>query len=189
MSEFAAYWTQLHPDAPPVAHILRQVETETWVRFHSLPMSKRYAESKREKWVVLNRANKLASRVLGENSPCWLVQAEPDYGDAANDADAYGTIAEYQLAFEFEHPRSEGDDCGYRIFARPVFWSAGAFNDLISKRADYRLRMPTMWVSTATGKAFAPYDGGSDLFLQTADEVTELKREFSDWLSEDPVGL
>jgi hypothetical protein len=137
---------------------------------------------------VLDRANKLASRVLGENSRCWLVQAEPDYRDAANDADAYGTISEYRLAFEYEHPPSE-DNCGYRIFAAPVVWSAGAFNDLIAKRADDQLRLPTMWVSATAGTAFTPYDGGSDLFLRTADEVAKLKREFSDWLSDHPEGL
>jgi hypothetical protein len=160
----------------------------TWVRFHSLPLSKRYAESNREKWTVLDRANKLASRVLGESSRCWLVQAEPEYGDAANDADACGTISEYGLAFEFEHPASE-DDCGYRIFAAPVDWAAGAFNDLISKRADDELPLPTMWISVVTGAAFAPYDGGSDLFLQTEEEAVKLKREFSTWLSDHPEGL
>ena len=171
-----------------MAHALRQVERDTWVRFHSLPLSQRYATSTREKWMVLERANKLASRVLGEGSRCWLVQAEPDWGDAANDSDAYGTISQYQLSFAFEHPPLE-DDCGYRIFAGPVVWSAGAFNDLISKRADDELPLPTMWVSVETGAAFAPYDGGSDLFLPTAAQVAALRSEFSDWLSDHPEGL
>ena len=187
MSEFASQWARFHPVGPPVAHILRQAEPETWVRFHSLPLSKRYATSKREKLIVLDRANKLASKVLGENSRCWLVQAKYDYGDAANDADAYGTIAEYRLNFEFKHPPFE-DDCAYRIFAARVIWSAGAFNDLISKLADDELRH-IMWVSVATGAAFAPYDGGTDLFLRTAAKVAKLKVEFSDWLSDHPDGL
>ena len=188
MSQFASHWAMFHPKGPPVAHLLREAERETWVRFHSLPLSKRYATSKREKWTVLDRANKLASRVLGENARCWLVQAEPDPGDAANDADAYETISEYQLNFEFEHPSSE-DDCAYRIFVAQVTWSAGAFNDLISKRADDELPLPTMWVSLESGAAFAPYDGGSDLFLGSADDVAKLKREFAAWLSADPDGL
>ncbi len=137
---------------------------------------------------MLERANQLASCVLKQNSHCWLVQAEPDYGDAANDADAYGTIAEHRLNFEFEYPPSD-DECGFRIFAAPVIWSDGAFNDLIAKLADDELRMPTMWVSLATGAAFAPYDGGTDLFLSTSDEVAKLRREFADWLSDHPEGL
>jgi hypothetical protein len=184
MNKFASDWTRFHPKGPPVARILRQAEPERWVRFHWLPLSKRYATSQREKWTVLDRANKLASRVLGENSCCWLVQAERDYGDAANDADTYGTIAEYRLTFEFEYPRLE-DDCTYRVFAAPVNWAAGAFNDLITKRADDALP-PILWVSATTGAAFAPYDGGTDLFLPTAAEVANLKREFSDWLSDHP---
>jgi hypothetical protein len=46
-----------------------------------------------------------------------------------------------------------------------------------------------MWVSATTGAVFAPYDGGTDLFLPTADDVASLKREFSDWLSDHPGGL
>jgi len=188
MSEFVSLWKRHHPTAPPVAHVLRKAERYTWVRFHSLPLSKRYATSKREKWMVLDRANKLANRVLGESSRCWLVQAEPDYGDAANDADLYGTIRQYRLEFQFEHPAPE-DDCNYRIFAAPVVWSAGTFNDLIAKRADDQLPLPTLWVSVETGAAFAPYDGGSDLFLPNPGDVDDLKREFSDWLSDHREGL
>jgi hypothetical protein len=140
-------------------------------------------------WTILDRANQLASRVLGEGSQCWLVQAEPDWSDAANDEDRYGTFRQYRLEFSFEHPPTEAADCGYRIFAAPVIWSAGDFDDLISKRADDELRMPTMWVSMETGAAFAPYDGGCDLFVPTPGDVTKLKREFGDWLSDHPDGL
>ena len=170
-----------------VAHILRHAEPERWVRLHSLPLSKRYATSKREKWTVLDRANKLASNVLGENSRCWLVHAGPHYEGAANDADAYLRIADYRLKLEFEHSSVE-DDCAYRIFAAPVIWSVGAFDNLISKCADDE-RPPTMWVSVMTGAAFAPYDGGTDLFLPTAAAAATLKCEFSDWLSNHPDGL
>lgn len=187
MSEFASKWTRFHPLGPPIAHILRNAEPKTWVRFHSLPLSKRYATSKREKWTVLERANKLASNILGENSPCWLVQVEYDYGGAANDLDVYGTIAKYRLSFEFKLPSLE-DECDYRVYVGPVVWSAGAFDDIITKVADDEVHQ-VMWVSVATGAVFAPYDGGADLFVPTASEVAKLKGEFSDWLSAHPDGL
>lgn len=188
MTEFTSLWALHHPTGPPIAHLLRQVERETWVRFHSLPMSKRYAESMVEKRVVLDRANKLATRVLGAGSRCWLVHSEPDHGEAVNDIDAYGTINQYRLEFQFDHAAIE-DECVYQVFAAPVVWTAGAFDNLISKVADDELPRPIMLVSAKTGAAFAPYDGGSDLFVPTQADVDALKHEYSRWLSAHSSGL
>lgn len=188
MSEFAAFWRNVHPFGPPIAHILRGAPQEHWVRFHSLPFSKRYAETLEERGTVLERANTLASRVLGEGSNCWLVQADPNFGVATGDPEPYGSITELGLSFDFEH-RDVEDECTYRIYSKPVTWIAGTFNDLVSQRADDRLPVPTMWVSARNGAAFAPYDGGSDLFLSTAGEVAELKRDCTSWLSDHPDGL
>ena len=188
MSEFATLWQHRHPLGPPVAHLLRKVPHEHWVRFHSLPLSKRYAETPTERRTVLERANTLASRVIGESSDCWLVQADPNYDGSGDGLDPYGSITQLGLAFDFEH-RDPEDECTYRIYSKLVTWSAGMFNDLIAQRADDLLPIPTMWVSARNGAVFAPYDGGSDLFLQAAGEVAELKCEFSGWLSEYPTGL
>ena len=186
MGDFASFWQKSHPSGPPIAHILRDAPQEHWVRFHSLPGSKRYAETTEERWTVLERANALASRVLGEEVDCWLVQADP-LGDVANDVDPDATITELGLGFDFEH-RDVNFECTYRIYAKTVMWISGAFNGLISQRADDQLP-PTMWVCARTGAAFAPYDGGTDLFLTTADDATKLKREFWSWLSDHPEGL
>lgn len=137
---------------------------------------------------MLERANTLASRVLGEGSDCWLVQADPNFGDAANDPGQHRSITERGLSFAFEH-RGIEDGCTYRIYSKLVKWSSGAFNDLIAQRADDLLLVPTMWVSERNGAAFAPYDGGSDLFLNSGGDVAGLKREFSSWLSDHPDGL
>lgn len=136
----------------------------------------------------MERANTLASRVLGDGSDCWLVQADPSFGDTANDSDQHSCIKELGLSFAFEHCDLQ-DDCTYRIYAKLVRWSPGAFDDLISKSADDLLPVPTMWVSAQNGAVFAPYDGGSDLFLKSARDVAELRQEFSTWLSDHPKGL
>jgi hypothetical protein len=46
-------WRQHWPDCPPVGHKLREPYRDLWVRFHSLPESKRYAEDESEYAVVL----------------------------------------------------------------------------------------------------------------------------------------
>ena len=38
----AELWRQRRPSGPPVAHTLRSTYPDCWVRFHSLPESKRH---------------------------------------------------------------------------------------------------------------------------------------------------
>ncbi|WP_019072833.1 DUF3885 domain-containing protein [Streptomyces hokutonensis] len=53
----SALWRRQFPKGPPVAHELRAAYSDRWVRFHSLPGSKRYPETGDEYAVVLHRCN------------------------------------------------------------------------------------------------------------------------------------
>ena len=55
--DLARLWRERHPSVPPVAHTFRGVFADRWVRFHSLPESKRYPESEDEYAIVLHRYN------------------------------------------------------------------------------------------------------------------------------------
>ncbi|WP_443611862.1 DUF3885 domain-containing protein [Acrocarpospora catenulata] len=46
--ELSARWQANWPDCPPVAHELKRFYASRWVRFHSLPESKRYADTPAE---------------------------------------------------------------------------------------------------------------------------------------------
>ena len=74
MSEFAERWRAFYPNAQPIAYLMRHAGVPHWVRFHSLPHSKRDPETADEYSIMLGRQNELASAVLGEDHPCWLVQ-------------------------------------------------------------------------------------------------------------------
>src|SRR4051812_31653062 len=51
----AQRWTARWPEGPPVGWLLRGAVPERWVRFHSLPGSRRYAGSVAEEDEVLRR--------------------------------------------------------------------------------------------------------------------------------------
>lgn len=51
----SALWQRQWPQGPPVAHELRSHYPDRWVRFHSLPGSKRYPATEEEYGVVLHR--------------------------------------------------------------------------------------------------------------------------------------
>ncbi len=67
------YWTQRFDDAPPIAHAFRDSQRDCWVRFHSLPESKRYAESESEWTTLLERHNAVVSALASDGSKLDLL--------------------------------------------------------------------------------------------------------------------
>jgi hypothetical protein len=55
MSEFNADWHRLRAGLFPIGYLLRRDGATHWLRFHSLPASKRYAETPDEWQILLSR--------------------------------------------------------------------------------------------------------------------------------------
>jgi hypothetical protein len=53
--EFQEFWQKNYPETPPTAHAFKHYLPTRWVRIHSLPESKRYADTAAE-WKTLLRA-------------------------------------------------------------------------------------------------------------------------------------
>lgn len=193
MSEFAEFWRAFYPNTQPIAYLMRAAHTRHWVRFHSLPFSKRYAETEAEFSILLGRQNALASAVLGENHSCWFVQAcwstSEGKVEISDEFEQFRETRELGLkrAFSF---RVEGEHDGYdwNVMVAPVRWTAGGFDDVLLRIAN-DVAAPALWVSAEHGAVFAPYDGGVDLFLPSETMVEELRSAHVDWLSSHPEGL
>ena len=63
-SVLAILWAGRWPDCRPIDHELRHCAADRWVRFHSLPESKRYAEDDDEYAEVLRRHNTVLDELL-----------------------------------------------------------------------------------------------------------------------------
>lgn len=72
-SNFEEEWARHYSDAVPVGWCLREYPNIAWVRFHSLPKSKRYAETENEYATIISRGNLLADRLLGPDASCWQI--------------------------------------------------------------------------------------------------------------------
>lgn len=199
MSDFKAVWRSRYPTCEPVGYLMRWAKAEHWLRFHSLPESKRYAETDEEKAILLGRQNQLADQVLGSGEPCWLVQTcwivPAGRIDASGHTDSFRAVRDFHLqpSFEFSEEEDDGAEPGeeavrWRVCAKLLTWKGGEFDDLLWSIAN-EVAAPTLWMSAATGAVFAPYDGGVDLFLPSRAEVDILRREHADWLSAHPKGL
>jgi hypothetical protein len=179
--------------------MLRKDGVPNWVRFHSLPQSKRYADTDEERAILLARQNALATEVL-KVGPCWLAQTHwttlPGEVDWADQHDPFWATRDYGLeyAFEFleedvadEHDPDREPDRPWRVHAAQTAWSPSQFDRLLLSIADEKAG-PTLWMAS-DGAIFAPYDGGIDLFLPVPAEVELLRRRHFDWLSDHPLGL
>ena len=63
--EFIDYWNKEYPGSYPINHELKWIYPDRWFRIHSLPDSKRYAESADEYKIILERQNQLINDLIG----------------------------------------------------------------------------------------------------------------------------
>ena len=67
----SALWQRQWPACPPLADDLKRAYHDRWVRFHSLPGSKRYPDTDAEYDIVLHRYNTVLN---------WTVPGSVDTG-------------------------------------------------------------------------------------------------------------
>lgn len=183
MENIEQWWAARFGDTPPVGYCLRQAFDSRWLRVHSLPESKRYAESAAEHDEVLRRAWVCACELLPEGEAVWIVSCE--FAESIAEprlAEAPSLVFRYLRTFESEHA-----DLPLRAYVAAARWPHEDFDALISAIAADRIR--ALWVSAATGAVFAPYDGGIDLILESTPRRDALRGTYGAWLSNHPAGL
>jgi hypothetical protein len=193
MSEFADIWRTFYPNAEPTGSLMRAADVHHWIRFHSLPFSKRYADTEEEYSTLLSRQNALASAVLGNDRPCWIVQAcwtTPEgFVELTDEHEMFRASLEFGLEHAFSFDVDMGDSAAHwNVMAGPVRWTQGGFDEVLLRIADEQ-SAPIIWISGESGAVFAPYDGGVDLFLTSEAKVKALRSKHADWLSSHPNGL
>jgi hypothetical protein len=198
MSGFKTTWRRYYPYHHPVSYMMRMDGAKHWLRFHSLPGRKRYADTDQECQVLLGRQNELATEVLGADTMCWLVQTcwvTPKGSiDYANELDPFRACREFNLAFawrfkadHFKAPDEDEVELFWDVHAGLHQWKSGAFDELLLAIANEQAGH-TLWLAPLTGSVFAPYDGGVDLFLPSASTAEQLASAHHDWLPFLPYG-
>jgi hypothetical protein len=174
--QFRAEWARNYGAVLPLGWQLRLYNARPWVRFHALPLSKRYADSDVERATILCRANSLADDILGRGTSCWVVEARAE-GD--------------QKTGNFWIASAEDDDPDsplWHFYIRCEDWRSGKYDAELLAIADDQPNR-AIWMRRDNGALFAPYDGGFDLFPPTWQDVERLRERWRDWLSDHPEGL
>ncbi|OLZ44673.1 hypothetical protein BS329_35780 [Amycolatopsis coloradensis] len=181
--DLSALWQQQWPGCPPLSHMLNRAFPDRWVRFHSLPESKRYPDHDAEYDVVLHRHNSILDELFqGQDiriiTTHWSDDPEPQAMSPRRARQLPGA----------RHWRSlldDEDDTDPRyahLYVDRTTWQPGLLDDLLRDVAD-EVVADVMITNLSVDRIHAPYDGGADVLLPTTAERDIVKRRHIDWLS------
>jgi hypothetical protein len=189
---FRAFWRSHYGDCPPVGFLMRETFPDRWFRIHSLPESKRYASSAAELARLLARHNTIVTDLLGEGAPCVLV-ADPEYAThdparARGERQFVALDLQPLMTIVEKEPKDINEAWSLSLAATRIQWRPRALDDVLTDVANHLLG-PLLIVAEGSGRVYAPYDGGADLFLESSAERDAFRSKYASWLSPDPTGL
>ncbi|WP_121717378.1 hypothetical protein [Streptomyces sp. E5N91] len=188
----AALWRARRPSGPPVAHTFRSAYADRWVRFHSLPGSKRYPESEDEYAVALHRYNTVLDELFAGRD-VYVVTADWSW---TPDGPAVFPVTRPGLRLGGVRWWTESDEddpdpafhTHTRFYAKRRSWRHGCVDALLRAVADEAL-VEVFVTDTGLRRIHHPYDGGADVILATPGERDRLRGRHTDWLSGHPSGM
>ena len=189
-SSLTTRWETQWPGSEPMGDMLRERNIERWVRFHSLPGSKRYAMTGEEKGEILRRNHILLEDLVGlsEEPKIRVIGEDFDVNDFSS-----GQLKKHlpgawpwrtYLDPDDDAPAATGN---FRYFWVSSIESVDELDGLLALVADDVIRF--IVTDTDMTWIFAPYDGGTDVFLPTTSVRNEFRAQHQSWLSGRADGL
>jgi hypothetical protein len=191
LKELDHFWQQKFPDIPPLAYDLKRLCADRWVRFHSLPDSKRYAETPEEHKIILERHTTVIEDLNISRSSLFLVTSQ--WGDSATpdeDRDELSALdpgAVLWRTLPLHELTNNSDVLFLHLFVSSWAWHKSVFDSILALVADDKLRN-IMIISSADDWIYHPYDGGADVILKSITDRDTLKQKYFAWLSKHPLG-
>lgn len=194
-AQFTDFWNSNFPETIPFQHHFKHDYHKRWFRIHSLPQSKRHAETSEEWQILLERQNTIATELLGRGSKIIIVTGEHEFKNAIEMHPLEDVASIKQFGFiklppvslhklspdEFE----DGDVYIPRFMVET--WSPNKFDSILRDIANDDLR--AFFISIENKNIVAPYDGGVDIVIKDEAKREKYKAKYKDWLSERADGL
>ena len=171
-----AAWDSGWPQTSPLASSLRLSHPERWFRIHSLPESKRYAETEMETAEVIARHHAVLE-ALGAARDRELVVVAPRFEDSSSPSPG---------AWLWRVIDEGDEETRWELFATEV--PRGELDPILLLVADDQcpelmiLPQDLSWI-------VHPYDGGADIIAPTRGVRDALRSRFSAWISKRADGL
>ena len=192
-SVLAILWAGRWPDCRPIGHELRHCAADRWVRFHSLPESKRYAEDDDEYAEVLRRHNTVLDELLttstGVQSALVITCSWSDGPEQVPREETLEGLPPRATYWQSILRETDGDwEFWNHLFVGRTSWHPGVFDELLLLVADDRTA-DVIVADSDLSWLYHPYDGGADVIAASAVERDGLRERHGDWLSAHPGGL
>ncbi len=185
------FWNRELPDVLPVAHELKRVYPERWVRFHSLPDSKRYAETLVEQTLILERHNTVLNDLNVSGHSLYLVTSQwSDSATFLSDRGELTTLDPHAVFWKSVPVQGMAQDDApvfLQLLVSEWNWLEGIFNTILTMVANDELAN-VMMVNVENNWVYHPYDGGADVLLASTKERDILRERYKLWLSTHPSG-
>jgi hypothetical protein len=187
IKDLIKFWKEHYGDVEPLAHELKHIFKERWVRFHALPGSKRYPESEAEYQEIFSRHKTVLSDL--NNSKESLLVVLPEYSESSAPSMPAPKLSEILSNSMYWRTIDQNEECGvyWHLHVAEVDPMSDKLNDMFRLVADDEVRN-IMFISLESISVFHPYDGGSDIVLQSVSSRDKLKENYSSWLSQHTEG-
>jgi hypothetical protein len=186
--DFFEHWRRNYGEAPLVGHVLRARFPRRWLRIHSLPGSKRYAETEAEHREILRRQHRVLDDLIGQGGRCELVFGDYDDEERLPEAVRAALRSLGPAPLGVLSAEESGLEVDVPLRKASISWRHPALDVILLAVADDVLETPLL-VSTERRCVVAPYDGGVDLIVESEELRDELKARYASWLSRHPAGL
>lgn len=171
-------------DAEPFGWWLRG--GPTWIRFHSLPESKRYAGTEIERAEILNRHSTLIQELAGPESNRLVVIAPEVWRNSGEQPWVKNAFPDAVLWREERH-----EEDLHSFSAVLVSFGPNRFRDLIPvlQRIATDEIEGVLITDENLDWVYCPYDGGADVIARSEVERDQFKAVHADWLPQNATGL
>lgn len=174
-------WSTFFPEFEPIADRLKTCFPDRWVRFHSLPGSKRYPENESECEKLLERHNMVLGHLTRPSVPVVLLSTEFSWSNAPSRPPIESSNATWWRSVQV-------GEASWHVYAHEIVWHPKTFDSIVLRVAKDEIAN-VMISDTECQWLVHPYDGGMDVVLSSKVARDLLKSEYSDWLSPRADGL
>ncbi|MET7301774.1 hypothetical protein [Embleya sp. NPDC005575] len=186
LARLSADWRTHWGGCPPLGHLLKEAFPEKWVRFHSLPDSRRYARNDSEYRVLLERQHTVLADL---GAPPRLVVVGCACGDGVEPAGRSRQLAALAPGAYWRSVRSgDAADPDVHVYAGSLPNTPAALDPLLRSVADDETA-GVILAPVGLDWLAHPYDGGLDVIARSPVERDALGASHPDWLSRHPEGL
>ncbi|MEV7606074.1 hypothetical protein AB0N65_11600 [Paenarthrobacter sp. NPDC089322] len=183
--ELTNQWESAWPGCEPSGSSLRDNKPGLWVRMHSLPQDKRYADDSEERREVLHRHQTLLNDLLAISSSTRIRVIGQDYDTNDNYSGWTKKHMPGSWPWRVHFDTDLHDDVSGGRVPGTYFWvspydTVGQLTGLLEQAAEDVAKFIVTDLSMTW--VYAPYDGGADIIAPTPEAREALETAHSEWL-------